>query len=1154
MSIGKQILIGGVLLLIAAAGGFAYHRMSVEGEAVAAVGRGPDAVPVEIATAAAGTMRDRIEAVGTTLARQAVDIVALSAGRVAEIDLQPGRQVEAGAVLIRLDDRMEQAAVSEAQAALREAQLALDRAHKLRTNNTVAQATVDELQAAFDGANARLAAAEKQLADRTVRAPFAGVVGMRRVDVGARVDNDTVLTTLDDLAELEIEFSVPEIYFGQLRPGQQVAATSAAFPGRTFEGRIATIDTRIGQGSRAFRVRAVMPNPDLVLPAGMFMHVTVVLEERPAVLIPEQAVLAEGDSTYVFKLRGERAERREVRLGQREAGTVEVLGGLAAGDVVVQSGLQRLRDGVAVSVRGRRCGGGSGDARGRPMSLSDFCIKRPVFAAVLSILIVVLGIASLLRLPIRELPDVDARDHQRQHGLHRRRARDRRHRHHRADRGRDRRHRRGQDHHLHEPARRRPHRDRVRAGPQDRRGRQRRARRRGQGALQAAGRGRRAADHQERQQFRPGDADRGHQRSDDPGRDHRLRRALHRRPDRDPGRRRPGPDLRRAALRDPHLARPAGDGGAQPHGRRRRERARAQQRRAAGRRAQVDAPPVHRALRHPALDARSSSRTSCSSGSTAIRSGSATSPRWCAGPRTTRRWSARTGTRRWASAVLRQSQANTIAISNRVRAQLDLIRPTLPDGMDIEIGSDDAVFINQSIHEVLRALGIAVVLVVLVIFAFLASARATLVPAVTIPVAVIGAFIGIYAFGFSINVLTLLALILAIGIVVDDAIVVLENIQRRIELGESPLVAGVLGARQVTFAVIATSLTLIAVFVPISFLEGRAGRLFTEFGFVLAVAVLISMVVALTLCPALCTKLLKGAEGRGAIGRLIERGLRLATRGYAALLRRALDAPVLVLLVATLVAGASWGLYRALPQELTPTEDRGVFFVPVTAPQGATVGYTDAEVRKVEAILQPLRASGEVARIFAIVGRSGQPHQAFVVARLAPWGDAHARPAGDPAAADPPALGAARGARRSRPVRPVSGSAAAGRRSSWWSAGPNYQDVKRWSQAIIERAEANPGLLNVESDFEQNQPQFDVADRPRQGGRPRHRRRDHRPDPADHARLARDHRLHRPRPRISGDRAGAGRGPADADRSRQHLRALDHQQRAGAAGGAGPSQ
>ena len=176
-------------------------------------------------------------------------------------------------------------------------------------------------------------------------------------------------------------------------------------------------------------------------------------------------------------------------------------------------------------------------------------------------------------------------------------------------------------------------------------------------------------------------------------------------------------------------------------------------------------------------------------------------------------------------------------------------------------------------------------LVVLVIFAFLASARATLVPAVTIPVAVIGAFIGIYALGFSINVLTLLALILAIGIVVDDAIVVLENIQRRIELGESPLVAGVLGTRQVTFAVIATSLTLIAVFVPISFLEGEVGRLFTEFGFVLAAAVAISMLVALTALPGALHQAARRAA-RSAAGRRAWSSARsaLATRGYRALL------------------------------------------------------------------------------------------------------------------------------------------------------------------------------------------------------------------------------------------------------------------------------
>ena len=350
MRLASQLAIALVITVVLGASGFVYHRLQADGEAAAAVGGGAAAVPVALAVAERGAIRERIEAVGTTLARQAVDIVPLTSGRIAEIAFAPGEQVEAGAVLVRLDDEAERAAVAEAEAALREAELALDRAKRLRANNTVAQATVDELQAAYLGASARVDAAKKQLADRTVRAPFAGVVGIRRVDIGARVDDETVLTTLDDLSEIEVEFSVPEIFFGRIRQGQPVSATSPAFPARAFSGRIASIDTRIGQVSRAFRVRAILPNPDLELPAGMFMHVEVVLEERPAVLIPEQAVVAEGNETFVFTIDDQRARRRPVRLGQRQAGTVEVLDGLEAGEAVVREGTQRLRDGVAVSI------------------------------------------------------------------------------------------------------------------------------------------------------------------------------------------------------------------------------------------------------------------------------------------------------------------------------------------------------------------------------------------------------------------------------------------------------------------------------------------------------------------------------------------------------------------------------------------------------------------------------------------------------------------------------------------------------------------------------------------------------------------------------------------------------------------------------------
>ncbi|KJS36671.1 MAG: multidrug transporter AcrB, partial [Rhodospirillaceae bacterium BRH_c57] len=220
--------------------------------------------------------------------------------------------------------------------------------------------------------------------------------------------------------------------------------------------------------------------------------------------------------------------------------------------------------------------------------------------------------------------------------------------------------------------------------------------------------------------------------------------------------------------------------------------------------------------------------------------------------------------------VMRQAQANTIAVSDRVRAQLDLVRPTLPPGMTITVSSDDATFIKQSIEEVLIALGMSVVLVVAVILLFLHSVRATIVPAITIPVAVIGTFAFMYAFGFSINTLTLLALLLAIGLVVDDAIVVLENIQRRVEHGEKPLAAAFLGTRQVTFAVIATSITLIAVFVPIAGLQGDVGRLFTEFGLVMASAVTISTFVALTLCAMLCSVLLREKDAPGPVGRFLE--------------------------------------------------------------------------------------------------------------------------------------------------------------------------------------------------------------------------------------------------------------------------------------------
>ncbi len=427
--------------------------------------------------------------------------------------------------------------------------------------------------------------------------------------------------------------------------------------------------------------------------------------------------------------------------------------------------------------------------------------------------------------------------------------------------------------------------------------------------------------------------------------------------------------------------------------------------------------------------------------------------------------------------VLRQSSSNTIAIAQAIEAELEAIRPTLPEGMTIEIGSNDALFIEQSIKEVLKALAIAMALVVLVIFCFLASIRATLIPAVTIPVAIIGAFIGIQAFGFSINVLTLLALILAIGIVVDDAIVVLENVQRRIDLGEMPLVAGVLGTRQVTFAVIATSITLIAVFVPISFMDGQVGRLFTEFGIVLAIAVVISTIVALSLCPMLCTKWLRAEHESRSTAAAVRRGIHVGLDQvggvYRRLLTASLRAPLIVLTVALLMGAASYWLYLIQPKELAPTEDRGVFFVSIGGPQGATASYTDEETRKVEAIIEPLLDDGTAKRVFAMVGRGSSPHRSFVVVRLADWAK---RDQSSQAISRSlmPELGKLNGV-RAVAIAP-SGLGLYGSRTPLRIVvgGPDYESVQTWANELVTKAETNPGLRDLDVDFERNQPQFDV--------------------------------------------------------------------------------
>lgn len=423
--------------------------------------------------------------------------------------------------------------------------------------------------------------------------------------------------------------------------------------------------------------------------------------------------------------------------------------------------------------------------------------------------------------------------------------------------------------------------------------------------------------------------------------------------------------------------------------------------------------------------------------------------------------------------IIRQSQSNVIAVSDGVREEIALLEDTLPAGMELLISYDESIFIRESIREVLTTLAIAVGLVVLVIFVFLRSFRATFIPAVTIPVAVIGAFSVMAPLGFSINVLTLLALILAIGLVVDDAIVMLENVQRRIDDGEPPLLAAYRGARQVGFAIVATTLTLVAVFVPIAFMEGNVGRLFTEFGLVLAAAVVFSSIVALSLAPMLCSRWLRPPENEGRLYRATEVAFQRLADGYRWMLLKALNMPLVIMAVCVLAALAAVQFIQVLPEELAPIEDRGVIIIPSTAPQGASAGYTDRNVMRIEELLQPLLDSGDATRVMSIVGFGNQYDRGFTIVGLAPW-DERSRSQQEIVSSIFPGLMEIPGLRAFAVNPPGLGQSSFQSPIQFVIGGPDYESLKIWSERIVERVAENPRLLNVNTDYEETRPQLNV--------------------------------------------------------------------------------
>ena len=421
--------------------------------------------------------------------------------------------------------------------------------------------------------------------------------------------------------------------------------------------------------------------------------------------------------------------------------------------------------------------------------------------------------------------------------------------------------------------------------------------------------------------------------------------------------------------------------------------------------------------------------------------------------------------------VIKQATANPLDLSNAIRAELPRIVADLPEGVSVNVAYDSSIFIDRSIKAVARTILEAIALVAMVIFVFLRSVRATIVPLVTIPVSLIGAFALMYLLGFTVNTLTLLALVLAIGLVVDDAIVMLENIYRHVEEGMPPYKAALLGSKEIGFAVVAMTLTLATVYAPVAFMTGRTGKLFIEFALTLAGAVLVSGFVALTLSPMMCSKLLRHAPKHGRLYNLIEAGIVGLTRGYRRALGWALGHRLLVIVTAFVVpAAAMVYLFTTLKQELAPTEDRGVVLSTFVGPEGATIQYTDEYARRVESIWKDL---ADVERYFVVAGFP-QVSQGVSFVGLTDWSQRN-RKARDVAAEIAPKLSALPGV-LAFPILPA--SLGQGPRTKPIEVvvitSADYEGLDRVVNTLVAELAKIPGLQNIETDLKLNKPELKV--------------------------------------------------------------------------------
>ncbi|MGQ0659721.1 efflux RND transporter permease subunit [Sphingosinicella sp.] len=427
--------------------------------------------------------------------------------------------------------------------------------------------------------------------------------------------------------------------------------------------------------------------------------------------------------------------------------------------------------------------------------------------------------------------------------------------------------------------------------------------------------------------------------------------------------------------------------------------------------------------------------------------------------------------------IVRQSGANTLAVADAARATMEQVRPNLPEGMTMAVGSDESQFIRRAIDEVWKTLAEAAILVVLVIYLFLGSWRATLIPAVTVPLCILGSFAVLWLFGFSINLLTLLALVLCIGIVVDDAIVVLENVHHRIEdEGEPPLAAAYHGTKQVGFAVLSTTLVVCAVFVPIMFIAGQTGLLFRELAVAMVGAVAFSGFFALSLAPMLCSKLMRH-ENRGRMAAFVDGRFRRLEDFYARRLDAMLKKPLIPMIVVLLFVGASGGLFFTLQSELVPAEDTGIVNVNVNAPEGTGFAEMTRYMGEVQARLLPLiDEQGPVRTIVTRApggfGASDDFNSGAATIFLRPW-EERTETTQSVVGEVNRSLGQIAAVRGNASVR-NSLSRGRGNPVNFVIAGSTYPELVAARDRILAAARDNPGLVNVDSDYKENKPQLNV--------------------------------------------------------------------------------